>query len=219
MKCIKPAISKAQGQDFSCWLCVTAPQYVRELKIWLNTPDFFQMMLSQGLGYWLYKCQGCPDGSDSKESACFAGDLGSIPGSGRSPGEGSGYPLRYSWLENFTDRGAWWATVRGVAKSQTQMTFSIFTVVQVPSRLHLLYQEERQNTATFKVDSQQGPTVKHMELCSALCGGLNRRGVWKGMDTCICVTEFLRRSPETLTLFVHQLYPNTKWKVFFKSRK
>ena len=62
MNCIKLAISKAQGQDFSRWLHVTAPQYVRELKTWLNTPDFFQMMLSQGLGYWLYKCQGCPDG-------------------------------------------------------------------------------------------------------------------------------------------------------------
>ena len=116
----------------------------------------------------------------------------------------------YSCLENFMDRGAWWATVRGVAKSQTQMTFSIFTVVQVPSRLHLLYQEERQNTATFKVDNQQGPTVNRIELCSALCGDLNRRGVWKGMDTCICITEFLHHSPETLTLFVHQLYPNTK---------
>ena len=72
-KCIKLAISKAQGQDFSCWLCVTAPRYVRELKTWLNTPDFFQMMLSQGLGYWLYKCQGCPDGSDSKESVYISG--------------------------------------------------------------------------------------------------------------------------------------------------
>ena len=54
-----------------------------------------------------------------KASACNAGDLGSIPGSGRSPGEGNGNPLQYSRLENPLDRGAWWATVHGVTKSQT----------------------------------------------------------------------------------------------------
>ena len=52
-----------------------------------------------------------------KESACQAGDLGSIPGSGRSSGEGNGNPLKYSCLENPMDRGAWWAAVYGVAKS------------------------------------------------------------------------------------------------------
>ena len=62
---------------------------------------------------------GFPAGSDSKEYACNAGDLGSIPGLGRSPGEGSGYPLQYSGLENSMDGGVWQATVHGVAKSQT----------------------------------------------------------------------------------------------------
>ena len=57
-------------------------------------------------------------GSARKESACHAGDLGSIPGSERSPGEGNCYPLQYSCLENPTDRGAWWATVHGVTKSR-----------------------------------------------------------------------------------------------------
>ena len=52
---------------------------------------------------------GFPGGSDSKESACNARDLDSIPGLGRSPGDGSGYPLQYSGLENSKDRGAWWA--------------------------------------------------------------------------------------------------------------
>ena len=52
-------------------------------------------------------------------SACDAGDLGSIPESGRSPGEGNGNPLQYSCLENSMDRGAWQATVHGVAQSQT----------------------------------------------------------------------------------------------------
>ena len=58
-------------------------------------------------------------GSNSKESACDAGDQGSIPGLGSSSGEGNGNPLQYSCLENSMDREAWWATVRGVAKSQT----------------------------------------------------------------------------------------------------
>ena len=60
--------------------------------------------------------------TDSKESTCNAGDLGSsIPGSGRSPEEGNGYPLQYSCLENFLARGAWKATVHGVTKSWTQL--------------------------------------------------------------------------------------------------
>ena len=62
----------------------------------------------------------CPGGgSDSKESACNAGDPGSIPGLGRSLGEGNGYPLQYSCLENSIDRQAWGVTVHGVAKSWT----------------------------------------------------------------------------------------------------
>ena len=56
-----------------------------------------------------------PGGSDGKESACSAGDLGSIPGLGRSPLEGNGNPLQYSCLENSMDGGAWWATVHGVS--------------------------------------------------------------------------------------------------------
>ena len=61
-------------------------------------------------------------GSAGKESARNAGDLGSIPGSGRSLGEGNGNPLQYSCQENPTDRGAWWATVHGVAKSQRRLS-------------------------------------------------------------------------------------------------
>ena len=60
---------------------------------------------------------GFPGGSEGKASVYNAGDLGSIPGSGRSFGEGNGNPLQYSCLENAMDRGAWWATVRGVAES------------------------------------------------------------------------------------------------------
>ena len=63
---------------------------------------------------------GFPGSSDGKASAYNAGDLGSIPGSGRSPGEGKGNPLQYSCLENPMDQRAWWATVHGVTKSPTR---------------------------------------------------------------------------------------------------
>ena len=65
---------------------------------------------------------GFPDSSDSKESACNAEDPGSIPGLGRSPREGNNYPFQYSCLENSMDRGAWQATVPGVAKSWTWLS-------------------------------------------------------------------------------------------------
>ena len=72
----------------------------------------FDFLIMTGVSWWL----------SDKESACTAGDIGdmgSIPVLGRSPGGGHGNPLQYSCLENLMDRGAWWATVHGVAKSQT----------------------------------------------------------------------------------------------------
>ena len=66
-----------------------------------------------------YLLTGFSGGSDGKESTCNVGDPDSIPGSGRSPGEENGNPLRYSCVKNPMDRGAWWATVRGVAKNRT----------------------------------------------------------------------------------------------------
>ena len=63
-----------------------------------------------------------PGGSDGKASVYNAGDLGSIPGSGRSPGEGNGNPLQYSCLENPMDGRAWLATVHGVTKSRTRLS-------------------------------------------------------------------------------------------------
>ena len=68
--------------------------------------------LSKSMAY-----RGFP--TDGKESACYAGDSGLIPGSGRSPREGNGIPLQYSCLENSTDRGAWQATIHSVVKSWT----------------------------------------------------------------------------------------------------
>ena len=65
---------------------------------------------------------GFPGGSEVKASACNTGDLGSIPGSGRSPGEGNSNPLQYSYMENPMDRGAWQATVPEVTKSLTRLS-------------------------------------------------------------------------------------------------
>ena len=65
---------------------------------------------------WSTVYLGFPGGSDSKEAACIAGDLGLIPGSGRSPEEGNGNPLQYSRSENFMDRGVWWAKSMGLQR-------------------------------------------------------------------------------------------------------
>ena len=72
------------------------------------------------INVWL--ASGLPWRPDSKESAYGAGDPGSVAGSGRSPGEGHGYPLQYSCLENPMDRGAWWATVHGGHKESDRLS-------------------------------------------------------------------------------------------------
>ena len=76
-------------------------------------------LLLDGLAVTEHKAKplGLPGGSDGKESPCNAGDLGLIPGSGRSPGEGNSNPLQYSCLENSMDRGVRWVIAHGVAKS------------------------------------------------------------------------------------------------------
>ena len=89
--------------------------YSRELAKWkINAKKKLYITVILILGF--------PGSSDSKASAYNAGNLGSIPGSGRSPGEGKGNPLQYSCLENPMDWGAWWATVHGVTKSRTRLS-------------------------------------------------------------------------------------------------
>ena len=75
---------------------------------WMENQTSQNISLSQ----ILIRAKGFPGGLDGKESACNA-DLGSIPWSGRSPGEGKGNPLQYSCLENSMDKGLWWVTVHG----------------------------------------------------------------------------------------------------------
>ena len=71
---------------------------------------------------WFYLLTCFPHGSSYKENAYDVGEVGLIPESGRSPGEGNDNPLQYSCLEKSMDRGVWWATVHGMAKSQTRLS-------------------------------------------------------------------------------------------------
>ena len=104
-------------------------------------PSGLQSMRPQRVGRKHSFC--FPGGSISKESAGNAGALGLIPGSGRSPGGGQGNPLQYSCLENPMDRGAWWATVRRVTKSQTRLkqfsTHTLACLYRTSSALRIVY--------------------------------------------------------------------------------
>ena len=83
--------------------------------------NFYAKVAYLGMAYTgiLQKHWVFPGGSDGKQSACNAGDPGSIPGSGKSHRERNGYPLLYSCLENSMNRGVWQATVHGISKSRT----------------------------------------------------------------------------------------------------
>ena len=80
-----------------------------------------------------------PGGSDGKQSTCNAGDLGSVPGLGRYPGEGNGYPLQYSCLENSMDRGAWQANLaHGVAELDTTEQISLYYTMLYVMDIYIL---------------------------------------------------------------------------------
>ena len=94
-----------------------------------------------------------PGGSNSKESACNAGDLGLIPESGRCPGEGNGNPLQCSYLENSIDRGAWQTTDHGITKSGTQVKESAVTERLTLSKVNPVYKVKVKVT-------ESGPTLR-----------------------------------------------------------
>ena len=117
---------------------------------WTERPGVLRFMGSQRVGHdwvtdliWsdLNTITGFPGGSEVKASACNAGDLGSTPGLGRSPGEGNGNALRYSCLENPMDGGAWWATVHGVAKSWIRLISALFamTLPQIKCQYNMIF--------------------------------------------------------------------------------
>ena len=83
------------------------------------------MVFKQMFIYLFMVVLGSPGAADGKESTCNAEDIGLIPGFGRSPGEGNGYPLQYSGLENSMDRGAGQATVHGIRKSDVTERFAL----------------------------------------------------------------------------------------------
>ena len=119
---------------------------------------------------------GFPGGSEDKASACNAGDLGLIPGLGRSPGEGNGNPLQYSCLENPMDRGAWRARVHRVAKSRTQLSdFTHWTFTRIwqnlqarPDARCLVPHRERKRDCfarqLYRVHNQQNFTYFYFHL-------------------------------------------------------
>ena len=100
-------------RSFSSWSVLSD----RQLNTTKKKLEFFLLALGPCLAVLDF-----PGGSDGKESACNVGDPGSVPGLRRSPGEGNGYPLQYSHLENSMDRGAWWATVHRIADSQIRLS-------------------------------------------------------------------------------------------------
>ena len=122
--------------DSSHWPChsVLFSSSRRRNKLWLTNYGVRPWKsLTHSLSYLFFKdfiylfwhgpFKNDPGSSNGKESACSAEDLGFTPESGRSPGEGKGHSLQYSCLENSMDGGAWWTTIHGLAKSQTQLSY------------------------------------------------------------------------------------------------
>ena len=143
-----------------CWEYLSKGCSLRTYRTWeVSVPE---SQLYRACLLW-----GFPGGSEVKASACNVGDLGSIPGSGRYPGEGNGNSLQYSFLENPMDGGAWWATVHRVAKSQTwssSLTFTfcilwvwaklqLFVGYTISTLIWILYGSDRREAMYFSPDS------------------------------------------------------------------
>ena len=143
----RTGVSRITGRRFNLWAIREAHLLLKSTLIQFN-PVSNLKSLTQSSHHFNLQLNGSPDqlnslqttlqpdsslthlpnGSGDKESTCNAGDtwgVASISGLRRSPGEGYGNPLQYSCLENFTDRGAWWATVHEVAKNQPQLSMHV----------------------------------------------------------------------------------------------
>ena len=118
-----------------------------------------------------YPLKGFPGGSDGKESTCNEGDHGSIPDLERSPGGGYGNSLQYSFLENFMDRGAWWATVHGVPKSWSWLVIKnwVFVRNQVP------YWNKIGTCSELK---ERSSSLRLTRFVAIECGGWWNNGQW-----------------------------------------
>ena len=101
------------------WVSCIASRFFTIWAIWAQNS---KKRVKYSIDHFVCWLMSFPGGSDGKESACNAGDLGSIPRLGRSPGEGNSYPLQYSCLENPMDRRPWRATVHGITTSQTWLS-------------------------------------------------------------------------------------------------
>ena len=119
-----------------CSIACTPPSAIEHIFFLKISTSLEKLLLVMRNMYSPFSRNCFPGGSEVKASACNAGDLSSIPGLGRPPGEGNGNPLQYSCLENPMDRGAWWATVHGVTKSRTRLSDFTFTF---PLQQNLIY--------------------------------------------------------------------------------
>ena len=124
-----------QGEKEECAMCGAL---IRETAEWTGVEragrgSAVRRLLARGSPTPGFPSSGGFPGSVVKESDYNARDPGSIPGSGRSPGEGNGNPLQYSCLENAMDGGVWWSTVHGVTKSQTRLSNLTFPQASAPT--------------------------------------------------------------------------------------
>ena len=136
----KPYCFASLFVSLSPWSCLPSARLTPDFSLFLNHYSLEALIhCSHG-----FCCKCCS--SAGKESACNAEDPGSIPGSGRSAGEGNCYPLQYSGLENSMDRGAWQATVHGVTKSWHDFQFHAFhTIFFIPALSHVQICEIKQS--------------------------------------------------------------------------
>ena len=130
--CFEEMLYVSQG----CWVnnCNPALLEARFKALVFHNSSILWEMLFTLLWKWSYVYTlGLSGGSVGKESTHNVGDLGSIPGLGKFPGEGNGLPTPVVWPGEFHDRGAWWATVHGVSKSQTWPSYFHFHTFHIPT--------------------------------------------------------------------------------------